>query len=65
MGRGRLKQSRERSEERTRRLFAPSLADVAEEQIKAGVYPGTLGPAFAEWRAVISSCCWPTIPDRR
>jgi pimeloyl-ACP methyl ester carboxylesterase len=48
MRRGWLKQSRERSEERTRRLFAPSLADVAEEQIKAGVYPGPLGPAFAE-----------------
>ena len=48
MRRGWLKQTRERAEERTRRLFSPSLADVAEEQIKAGVYPESLGPAFAE-----------------
>ncbi len=48
MRRGWLKQTRERAEERTRRLFSPALADVAEEQIKAGVYPESLGPAFAE-----------------
>jgi pimeloyl-ACP methyl ester carboxylesterase len=48
MRRGWLKQTRERAEERTRRLFSPALADVAEEQIKAGVYPDALGSAFAE-----------------
>jgi pimeloyl-ACP methyl ester carboxylesterase len=48
MRRGWIKQTRERAEERTRRLFSPALADIAEEQIKAGVYPDSLGPAFAE-----------------
>jgi pimeloyl-ACP methyl ester carboxylesterase len=48
MRRGWLKQTRERAEERTRRLFSPALADVADEQIKAGVYPESLGAAFAE-----------------
>jgi pimeloyl-ACP methyl ester carboxylesterase len=48
MRRGWFKQSPERAAERTRRLFSPELADVAEEQLKAGVYPGPLGPAFAE-----------------
>ena len=65
MRRGWLKQSRERAEEKTRRLFAPSLADVAEEQIKAGVYPARSGRRSPRWPAVIFSCCWPTIPDRR
>jgi pimeloyl-ACP methyl ester carboxylesterase len=48
MRRGWLKQSKERAAQRTRRLFSPALADVADEQIKAGVYPESLGPAFAE-----------------
>jgi pimeloyl-ACP methyl ester carboxylesterase len=48
MRRGWLKQSRERAEKRTRQLFSPALADVAEAQIQAGVYPESLGPAFAE-----------------
>lgn len=48
MRRGWLKQPRERAEERTRRLFPPALAEVADAQIKAGVFPETLGPAFAE-----------------
>ena len=48
MRRGWIRQSRERAEERTRRLFSPGLADVADAQIKAGVYPESLGAAFAE-----------------
>jgi pimeloyl-ACP methyl ester carboxylesterase len=48
MRRGWLKQTRERAEERTRRIFPPALAEAAEAQIKAGVFPDTLGPAFAE-----------------
>ena len=48
MQRGWLKETRQRAEERTRRLFSPALADVAEEQLRAGVYPESLGPAFAE-----------------
>jgi len=48
MRRGWLKQTRERAEARARRIFPPALADVADAQIKAGVFPDTLGPAFAE-----------------
>jgi pimeloyl-ACP methyl ester carboxylesterase len=48
MRRGWLKQSRERAEEKTRRLFSPALADVAEAQMHAGVFPDPLGPAFSE-----------------
>ena len=48
MRRGWLKQTRERAEERTRRIFPPALADVADAQIAAGVFPDALGPAFAE-----------------
>jgi pimeloyl-ACP methyl ester carboxylesterase len=48
MRRGLLKQTRERAEERTRRMFPPPLAEVADAQIKAGVFPDPLGPAFAE-----------------
>jgi pimeloyl-ACP methyl ester carboxylesterase len=48
MRRGWLTQTRERAEERTRRLFPPSLDEVAEAQITAGVFPDALGPAFAE-----------------
>jgi pimeloyl-ACP methyl ester carboxylesterase len=46
MRRGWLKQSRARVEAKTRRLFPPMLADVAEAQIQAGVYPEPLGVAF-------------------
>ena len=42
-----LVQSRARAEEKTRRLFGPALADVAEAQIAAGVFPDALAPAFA------------------
>jgi pimeloyl-ACP methyl ester carboxylesterase len=48
MRRGWLKQSRKQAEEKTRRMFPSSLADVAEAQLQAGVYPDALGPAFAE-----------------
>jgi pimeloyl-ACP methyl ester carboxylesterase len=48
MQRGWLKQTRERAEARARRIFPPALAEVADAQIKAGVFPDPLGPAFAE-----------------
>lgn len=48
MRRGWLKPSRQRAEERVRRMFPPPLADAAEAQLRAGVYPEPLGPAFAE-----------------
>jgi pimeloyl-ACP methyl ester carboxylesterase len=48
MRRGWLKQSRAQAEVRTRRLFPTTLADVAEAQLQAGVYPEVLGPSFAE-----------------
>ena len=48
MQRGWIKLSRQKSEARVRRMFPPMLTDVAEEQIRAGVYPGTLGPSYME-----------------
>jgi pimeloyl-ACP methyl ester carboxylesterase len=48
MQRGWLKQSHAQAEEKTRRMFPPALADVAEAQLQAGVYPEPLGPSFAE-----------------
>jgi pimeloyl-ACP methyl ester carboxylesterase len=48
MRRGWLVQSRAQAEKKTRRLFPPALADVAEAQLSAGVFPDALGPAFAE-----------------
>jgi len=48
MQRGWLKQSRPQAEEKTRRMFPVALADVAEAQLQAGVYPEALGPAFSE-----------------
>ena len=45
---GWLKLSRAQAEQRTRRVFPSALADVAEAQLQAGVYPEPLGPAFAE-----------------
>lgn len=47
MQRGWLKQSRRQAEEKTRRMFPGELAEVAEAQLQAGVYPEALGPAFA------------------
>lgn len=48
MRRGWLTQSRATAEAKTRRLFPPELADVADAQLAAGVYPGPLGAAFGE-----------------
>lgn len=48
MRRGVLRQSRARAEQKTRRLFPPALADVAEAQLQAGVYPDALGQSFVE-----------------
>lgn len=48
MVRGWIKQSRQKAEEKTRRMFPLALANVAEAQLQAGVYPDVLGPSFAE-----------------
>jgi pimeloyl-ACP methyl ester carboxylesterase len=48
MRRGWLKQSYTQTEQKTRQMIPPALADVAEAQLQAGVYPEALGPAFAE-----------------
>jgi pimeloyl-ACP methyl ester carboxylesterase len=48
MRRGWLRQSRERAEQRTRKIFPAALADAAEAQLRAGVYPESLGVSFAE-----------------
>jgi pimeloyl-ACP methyl ester carboxylesterase len=48
MRRGWLKQSRAQAEQKTRRMFPAALAEVAEAQLQAGVYPEPLGPSFAE-----------------
>ena len=48
MRRGWMKQSREQVERKTRKMFPPALADVAEAQMTAGLSPQSLGPAFSE-----------------
>jgi pimeloyl-ACP methyl ester carboxylesterase len=48
MQRGWLKLRKEQAEQRVRRMFPPALADVAEAQLQAGVYPDALGPSYAE-----------------
>jgi pimeloyl-ACP methyl ester carboxylesterase len=48
MRRGWLTQSRAKAEQKVRRMFPPALADAADAQMQAGVYPAALGPAFAE-----------------
>ena len=48
MQRGWLKLSSKKSEERVRRMFPTALADVAEEQIHAGVYPDALAPSYMQ-----------------
>lgn len=48
MRRGWLTQSRATAEQKTRRIFPPALADVAEKQLQAGVYPQALGNALGE-----------------
>lgn len=45
---GWLKMSREQAEQRVKKMFPPALADVAEAQLQAGVFPGPLGPSYAE-----------------
>jgi pimeloyl-ACP methyl ester carboxylesterase len=46
--RGWLKLRKEQAEQRVRRMFPPALADVAEAQLRAGVFPDALGPSYAE-----------------
>jgi pimeloyl-ACP methyl ester carboxylesterase len=45
---GWLKMSKEQAEKRVQQMFPPGLADVAEAQLQAGVFPGPLGPSYAE-----------------
>lgn len=48
MRRGWIPNNRRKLEERTRRLFPPALADVAEAQMAAGLNGAALGAAFGE-----------------
>ena len=52
MLRGWLKQSPAQAEQKVRRMIPPDLADVADAQLAAGVYPDALGPSFAEMAGV-------------
>jgi len=45
---GWIKLRQEQAEARVKRMFPPALADVAEAQLRAGVYPDALGPSYAE-----------------
>ena len=59
MRRGLLRQSPEKLEEKTRRLFSPALADVADEQVGAGLHGEPLADAFTEmastdWLALVA-----------
>lgn len=47
MQRGWLKMKREQAEQKVRRMFPPALADAADAQLRAGVYPGPLGASYA------------------
>jgi pimeloyl-ACP methyl ester carboxylesterase len=48
MRRGWLKLSKKQAEIRVKRMFPPALADVAEAQLRAGVYPDALAPSYSE-----------------
>ena len=54
MRRGWLKQSRAQAEQKTRQMFPAALADVADAQMQAGVYPEALGRLLQKWPARIS-----------
>jgi pimeloyl-ACP methyl ester carboxylesterase len=46
--RGWVRPSRAQMEKKINSLFPPDLADVAEAQLPAGVYPEPVGPAYGE-----------------
>ena len=59
MRRGFFRQTDEKLEVKTRRLFSPALADVADEQVRAGLHGEPLADAFAEmastdWMALVA-----------
>jgi pimeloyl-ACP methyl ester carboxylesterase len=66
MSRGWLRQSPERLEEKTRRLYPPTLRDAADEQVRAGLAGEPLAAAFAgmagkEWSAKLASLDVPIV----
>jgi pimeloyl-ACP methyl ester carboxylesterase len=66
MRRGLLRLSPSRTERKTMRLFPPALADVAEEQRRAGLHAEPLGDAFAEmagrdWTALLAQFSGPVL----
>jgi pimeloyl-ACP methyl ester carboxylesterase len=66
MRRGWLKLGRKQAEKRVKRMFSPALADVAEAQLRAGVYPDALGPSYSEmagkdFRAVLAEYPGPSL----
>ena len=48
MRHGWLKLRKEQAESKVKRMFSPALAEVAEAQLRAGVYPDALGPSYSE-----------------
>jgi len=46
--RGWLQLSKEQAEQRVKHMFPPALAEVAEAQLRMGVFPDALGPSYAE-----------------
>ena len=60
MRRGFFRQTEEKLEQKTRRLFSPAFADVADEQVSAGLHGEPLADAFSEmastdWLALVAS----------
>jgi len=48
MQHGWIKLKQEQAEMRVKRMFPPAVADVAEAQLRSGVYADPLGPSYAE-----------------
>ena len=66
MQRGWLKMKREQAEQKVRRMFPPALADAADAQLQAGVYPGPLGASYAgmagrDFRAILGRYPGPSL----
>jgi pimeloyl-ACP methyl ester carboxylesterase len=57
---------REQAEQKVRRMFPPALADVADAQLQAGVFPGPLGASYVgmagrEFSAMLSRYPGPSL----
>jgi pimeloyl-ACP methyl ester carboxylesterase len=64
--RGWIRLNPTQAEARVRRMFPPALAEVAEAQVRAGVYPAVLAPSYAElagrdFRGVLAAYAGPSL----